>query len=195
MNEWGNNPASYEAIASLISAVGVIAVFISTLLTWRALHETKSQRQSMEREIAVRMRPWVGLFGFDYKLDQSRGGTLYLLLRNFGPLPAQRANLSLVLKPLKPNDKEPDNSIKREEHGLKALLPEEEGNYVIDLTPYPQFAEWRSAGRDIRVDGLFKYSVDQFEFKTEMEGTIWFSEYVPEHGKAVRVSWRNKEAS
>jgi hypothetical protein len=113
MNEWGNNPATYEAIGAVVAAVGVIAVFISTLLTWRTLYETRAQRDTMEREMAVRMRPWVGLFGFAYKPVQSRGDTLCLLLRNFGPLPAQRAKLSLVLQPLKPIDKEPDNPIKR----------------------------------------------------------------------------------
>jgi hypothetical protein len=195
MNEWGNNPATYEAIGSVVGAIGVLAVFISTLLAWRSLHETRAQRQATEREFAVRMRPWVGLFGFGYNPSESRGGMLHLLLRNFGPLPAQRANLSLVLRPLKPIDKEPDNPIRREEQGTKALLPEEEGNYVIDLSPYPQFAEWRTARRDVRVEGIFKYSLDQFEFKTEMEGMIWFSESPQENGQEVKINWRNKEAS
>ena len=193
MDEWGNNPATYQALGSVVAAVGVLAVFISTLLAWRSLHETRAQRQATERELAVRMRPWVGLFGFSFSSSPPKGDTLRLLLRNFGPLPAQRANLSLVIRPLKPIDKEPDNPIMREEQGVKALLPTEEGNYVIDLSPYPQFVAWRTARRDVRVEGVFKYGLDQFEFKTEMEATIWFSESSEE--EEVGFNWRNKTAS
>lgn len=193
MNEWGNNPATYQAIASVVAAIGVSAVFISTLLAWRSLRETKAQRQATEREIAVRMRPWVGLFGFAFDPKGTKEDTLQLLLRNFGSLPAQQAKLSLSLRPLKPIDNEPDNPIMREEQGVKTLLPMEEGNYAIDLSPYPQFTLWRTARRDVKVEGLFKYALDQFEFRTDMEATIWFSECLPDHD--VRVNWRNKEAS
>src|SRR5205807_4539275 len=117
MNEWGNNPATYQAIGSLIAAFGVLAVFISTLLAWRSFHETRAQRKATEREIAVRMRPWVGLFGFSFDPSPPKGNAIHLLLRNFGPLPAQRANLSLVLRPRKPINYEPDNPLSRSEQG------------------------------------------------------------------------------
>jgi hypothetical protein len=111
MNERGNNPGTYQAIASVVASIPVSAVFISTLLAWRSLCETKAQRQATEREIAVRMRPWVGLFGFAFDPKGTKEDTLQLLLRNFGPLPGQQAKLSLSLRPLNPIDNEPDKVI------------------------------------------------------------------------------------
>jgi hypothetical protein len=193
--EWGNNPATLEAIGTVVSAVGVFAVFISTLLAWRALKETKAQRHAIEREIAVRMRPWVGLFGFAFHPSDSVEDKLTLCLRNFGALPAQRAALSLTMRPVKAIDNEPDNPVKRQEQGAKVLLPGEEGNYAVPLSQYPQFGAWRRARRDVRIEGTFTYAVDQLEFGTELEATIWFSESAFESDKTVRINWRNRSAS
>lgn len=194
-SEWGNNPATYEAIGTVVSAVGVFAVFISTLLAWRALKETKAQRHAIEREIAVRMRPWVGLFDFAFHPSDSAEGKLTLCLRNFGALPAQSAALSLTIRPVKAVDNEPDNPVKRQEQGAKVLLPGEQGNYTVPLSQYPQFGAWRRARRDVRIEGRFTYAVDELEFGTELEATIWFSESAFENDEAIRINWRNRSAS
>lgn len=195
LSEWGNNPATFEAIGTVVSAASVFAVFISTLLAWRALKETKAQRNTMEREIAVRMRPWVGLFGFAFQPSDSAEEELTLCLRNFGALPAQRAGLSLTIRPVKAIDNEPDNPIKRHEQGAKVLLPGEEGNYRVPLSQYPQFEAWRRMRRDVRIEGTFTYAVDRLEFGTELEATIWFSECALECDATVRINWRNRSAS
>lgn len=197
MNDWGNNPATYEAISSVVTAVGVLAVFGSTILGWFALRETKAQREALEREMAVRMRPWVGLFGFGFeprKCASNAKDELRILLRNFGSLPAQRANLSLLIHPVKIAENEPDNTIRRHEAGIKTLVPQEEGNYRIDLSQYPQFTVWRESRRDVRVEGTFRYGLDSHDFLTTFEATIWFSESPKENDANVRTNWRNKEA-
>lgn len=199
MNEWGNNPATYEAIGSMLGGVGVIAVFVSTLLAWQGLRETKAQRQAAERELAVRMRPWVGLFGFAFEPARSnaphKGDALRLNLRNFGILPAQRSQLQLVVRPVTQRDREPDNAVRRQETGSKVLLPGEKGDYRIDLLQYPQFSLWREGRRDVRVEGTFTYTVDQLNFETRFEATIWFSEGVKENDHEVRTNWRNTETA
>lgn len=194
MGEWGNNPATYQAVSSVVGAVGVVALFVSTLLAWRALRETRAQRQAIEREMAVRMRPWVGLFGFRFDPSGPSGNTLFLLLRNFGVLPAQQANLSLVIRPLQPEENEPDNPIRRSERGEKVLLPNEEGNYTIDLSKYSQFALWRNARRDVRVEGVFSYAIDALPLRTSFEATLWFSEGDYANDRNVRINWRNTKA-
>ena len=195
MNEWGHNPATYQAIGSVVGAAGVVAVFVSTLLAWRALRETRAQRQAIEREMAARMRPWVGLFAFTFRPSRaSSGDVLVLNLRNFGQLPAQRASLSLLVRPQKLADADSDNLIRRCEEGTKVLLPGEEGNYTIRLSEYPQFAVWRAARRDVQVEGTVCYCVDGLPFKTSFQATIWFHGTDYGSDEQVRINWRNTEA-
>jgi hypothetical protein len=75
-----------------------------------------------------------------------------------------------------------------------ALLPDEEGNYFIELVSYPQFAIWKEKRRDVRIEGIFTYSLDQFQFKTEFEATIWFSEADELPDSNTKINWRNKVA-
>lgn len=56
---WGNNPETYQAISGVVAAIGI-------LFAWWSLRETQAQRRSIEREMAVRMRPWMGLFDFKF---------------------------------------------------------------------------------------------------------------------------------
>lgn len=195
MNDWGNNPATYQAIGAVVAAVGVFAVFVSAHLAWRALRETRAQREAIEREMAARMRPWVGLFGFGFDPTGRSGNTLSVELRNFGTLPAQHANLSLTIRPLNPLSNEPDNAITRAERGEKVLLPNEQGNYTINLSEYPQFSVWRAARRDVRVEGMFSYALDGIAFRTAFEATVWFSEGEFANDRTVRINWRNTAAS
>jgi len=84
MDRWGNNPSTVEAIATALAVVAI-------LFAWLSLRESKAQREAFEAEINARMRPWVGLFGFQYKKGESKDPKLAVLLRNFGPLPAQKS--------------------------------------------------------------------------------------------------------
>jgi len=118
MNEWGNNPATYQAIGAIFSFIGIIAVFIA----WRSLKESKAQRLAIEDEMAARMRPWVGLFGCDFNLNLDGDPSLdelHLLLRNFGSLPAQNAYLTLKIVPLKVDDYVKEKKNKNEKHKNK----------------------------------------------------------------------------
>lgn len=197
MNEWGNNPATYQAIGAIFTSIGIIAVFVSTILAWRSLRETKAQRRAIEDEMAVRMRPWVGLFNcsFNLQLEGEDGvDELHLLLRNFGTLPAQKAYLKITIIPLKVDEYEPSNPIKTEETGTKVLLPLEEGNYKINLANYPQFSIWKNERRDLRVDGYFSYSLGNLNFYSQFECLLRFGVLNSEN-KHFKLNWRNQEAS
>lgn len=70
--EWGLNPATVRAIASVATAIGVI-------FAWLSLRERKKRRQAVEREMAV------GVFDFDFLPAFRREGrdedALFLLLK------------------------------------------------------------------------------------------------------------------
>jgi hypothetical protein len=187
MNGWGNNPATLGAVAT---AVAVVAIFFA----WLSLRESKAQRRALEAEIAARMRPWVGLFNFEF---QGAGGDeprLRVLLRNFGPLPAQQARLKLVVEPREVYGDERPNPIVLEEPEEKALMPTEDGNYSIDLTPYPQMKEWIGAARDVVVKGTFDYTLAGKRLQSQFQATLWFSQnQSPE--VPVPTSWRNRSAT
>lgn len=140
MSVWGNNPATLEAAATAVAAVAIV-------FAWLSLRESKAQRRALEAEIAARMRPWVGLFDFGIEGAEEGEAKLRVLLRNYGPIPAQQARLKLVLEPRETRGNERPNPIIWEERDDKALMPTEEGNYSIDLTPYPQMKEWIDAAR------------------------------------------------
>jgi hypothetical protein len=199
MNEWGNNPATYEAIAAIISSIGIFAVFISTILAWHSFRETRAQRRAMENEMAARMRPWVGLFDCKFNINSENEADfdideLHLLLRNFGTLPAQNAFLRTTIIPLKVGEYESKNPINAEEKGAKVLLPLEEGNYKINLSNYPQFATWKKERRDLRVDGDFSYCLSKLEFHCRFECVLRFGVPNTEY-KHFKVTWRNQEVS
>ena len=199
MSEWGNNPATYQAIGAIFSSAGIFAVFISTILAWRSLRETRSQRRAIEAEMAARMRPWIGLFSckFNINVDDKTKfdiDELHLLLRNFGTLPAQKAFLKTTIVPLKIDDYEASNPIMTEEKGSKVLLPLEEGNYKINLSNYPQFATWKEERRDLRVDGDFSYSLGDLSFHSRFECVLRFGLLNTEN-KHFKVNWRNQDVT
>lgn len=191
MNEWGNNPSTYQAIGAIFSSIGIIAVFIA----WRSLKESKAQRLAIEDEMAARMRPWVGLFGCEFNLaleGESSLDELHLLLRNFGSLPAQNAFLIIKVVPLKIDDYEPSNPIISEEKGEKVLLPAEEGNYKINLSNYPQFLTWKKERRDLRVEGKFLYKLSKREFNSMFECVLRYG-VLNNENKHFKLNWRNVE--
>jgi len=197
MSEWGNNPETYQAFGSLVTALGVIALFCSTLFAWWSLRETQAQRKAVEREMAARMRPWMGLFAFSFEPavpeSEHTEDVIKLLLKNFGALPAQTVHLSLCVCPIKREDSEHENAVHREETGGdKALLPGEDGDYRIVLSEYPQFVTWRDARRDVQIKGTLGYTLDQFRFKTDFEAAILFSTGSKEDDAKVNLRWRNQ---
>ena len=199
MNEWGNNPQTYQTVASVVTAASIVALFFTTLFTWWSLRETQIQRKAIERELAARMRPWMGLFDFEFE-SSSRDqldsvDAIKFLLKNFGVLPAQNVVVSLRLYPFKRGDGEPDNSIRWEDNsGAKAILPGEDGNYRLPLTKYPQFAAWRDARRDIQIDGLLSYELDHAKFSTEFKAGLLFGSG-RKMNEDVKLSWRNCSAT
>ncbi|MFB9321817.1 hypothetical protein [Cryptosporangium minutisporangium] len=188
MDEWGNNPATVEALATAMAVLAVI-------FAWLNLRESKANRHAAQAEIAARMRPWVGVFDFAIKgLDGDDGPTLCLLLRNFGPIPAQHARLSVTLEPRdRPHD-EPPNPISWQEQNRKVLMPLEDGNYPISLKRFPQMQDWIAAGRDVVVRGSFEYSRADAEFGSSFEATLWLSrDRAP--GQPPSTNWRNTAAT
>jgi hypothetical protein len=191
MNEWGNNPATYQAIGAIFSSIGIIAIFIA----WQSLKESKAQRLAIQDEMAARRRPWVGLFGCDFILPVEGGSgldELHLLLRNFGTLPAQNAFLTIMIIPLRIDNYEPSDRIVSEEKGGKVLLPDEEGNYKINLSNYPQFLTWKEERRDLRVEGNFLYKLSNREFSSVFECVLRYG-IVNSKNKQFKINWRNIE--
>ncbi len=51
----------------IIQGIGVVAVTLTLYVYYRQLRTMNNQRQAMEREMAARMRPWIGLFDFGFE--------------------------------------------------------------------------------------------------------------------------------
>lgn len=185
----------FEIAQLVVQGLGVVALILTLYVYYRQLRTMDQQRRAIEREMAARLRPWVGLFDFGFEPaapPRQRNDVLRLFLRNCGALPAQEAQLSLVLHPAKPGNDEVDRPIHWQEAGVKALVPGEDGNYGIDLSKYPQFAQWRETRQDVVVEGSMTYSLDQASFHTEFEAALRFSEDPDAEGR-VKTRWRNQE--
>ena len=197
MDSWGNNPATYQAVGAVFSSVGIIAVIIYTYLTWRLFQETKTQRVAIEGEMAARMRPWVGLFACNVNLDFETGkqlDELSLLIKKFGPLPAQRASLSLEIVPLNNMGYPSTDVIQIKEDGAKVLMPAEEGNYKINLSEYQQFLAWKLEKQSFRVIGTYSYSLADLNLNSQFECIVRFD--VPNWTNPYyKLNWRNQLAS
>jgi hypothetical protein len=182
---WDWNPATLEAWATTGLAVfTVVAVFFAGL-SWRG----------SRAEIRSRMRPWVGLFGFEFMQDDDAGEQwLRVLLRNFGPLPAQKAALVVVLRPERLNDGEQPNPARSEKQEENILMPLEDGKYGVRLSPYPQVAVWISERRKVIAEGTFSYALGKKTFESKFVGELWFGSRPLPNG-SVPTNWRNVSAT
>ena len=183
MDSWGNNPATLGAAATAVAAAAII-------FAWLSLRESKAQRRALEAEISSRMRPWVGLFSLEFQGGKGHGAELHFLLRNFGPLPAQQARLKIVVEPREESSDERANPIVLEESGVKALMPTENGDYVIDLSRYQQMNEWIRAGQDVVVNGTFEYALVERKFQSQFLATLWFSRSQSPDATAFAKRWK-----
>ena len=187
--------SAFEVAQIIVQGVGVIAVLVTLYFYYRQLHTMDRQQIAIEREMAARMRPWVGLFDFEFELaSATQGGSdsLRVLLRNCGALPAQGSQLQLMIHPVKPGEAAADKPIHWREAGAKALVPGEDGKYRIELSQHPQFAQWRLSRRDVVIEGMMNYSLDQTSFRTAFEAVLRFSEEPDAVGR-VKTRWRNQE--
>jgi hypothetical protein len=182
MNGWGDNPATLGAAATAVAAAAII-------FAWLSLRESKAQRRAFEAEIAARMRPWVGLFNLEFQGAKTGEAKLHVLLRNFGPLPAQQARLKIVVEPREAVGDERANPIVREESGDKALMPAENGDYSIDLARHSQMKDWIRAGRDVVVNGTFDYALAERKFQSQFQATLWFSRNASPDASALTSRW------
>jgi hypothetical protein len=197
MNEWGNNPFTYQAIAVIVLSFGVVAIFIIAFVVWSSFRKINLQRKVYEDKMIARMRPWIGLFNCEFNLDmEDKKGIdeLHLLLKNYGNLPAQKASLRTRIMPLNKNNLDITNPIVTEEVDLKVLLPLEEGNYKINLTNYPQFLTWKRERCDLIVNGEFLYSLSNDNYYLRFECILKFG--IPNaDNKYFKLNWRNQEVS
>lgn len=185
---------AYEAATLAVQAVASIAVVLTLIVVYRQMRTMDRQLRAMEGEMAARMRPWVGMFDFDFvpATTPATADVLKVLLRNSGTLPAQNARLTLRLFPTQSGNEPDDKPVEWMETGVKALVPGEEGNYGIQLTPYPQFSIWRHSGRDVMVEGTMNYALDDRHFQSKFVAALRFSEDPDSEGR-VRTRWRNVE--
>lgn len=184
---WGNNPQTWSVVLAAVTAVGVVVLFLN-------LRESRSQRQALEGEIAARMRPWVGLFGFYFERSAEEINFLRPLLKNFGALPALDARLRLRIGPVESSDSE--DEIRWTESAVKVLMPSEDGDYKIDMSQYPQFEIWRAAARDMHVHGDFEYGSNGFSrLSSSFAATIEFRGVPGSALAEVNVKWRNTAAT
>lgn len=187
MSEWGNNPPTWEAIATVVTAISIILAVFS-------FRETRAQRRTLEKEVAVRMRPWIGLFNFSFATsDRSDGDdSIQWLLRNVGPLPAQNVHVQVTMQPTEKLPNEPDNKIHWLEPGEKTLMPDEDGTYGLPTRKYAQFAVWREAGRDVAIEGTVDYTLGAAVYRSKFWAAIRFSAPARQP-EQVPISWRNQE--
>jgi len=178
----------FEVLQSVVQTIILIAVIATFVVYYCQMRTMERQARAIEDEMAARLRPWIGMFEFGYK--PGADCALHINLRNVGPLPAQRAHLELSLHP-RDDDGPP---ITWREQQLKALVPSEEGNYVIALQPYTKFLEWQQARREIVVEGIITYSLAGKAFESRFEASLRFNEAPDEEGK-VRKRWRNVEVT
>ncbi|MFC3962862.1 hypothetical protein [Nocardia jiangsuensis] len=180
-------------MATVGAATFAVAAIVVAVISMR---EARAQGQMLQAEVRDRMRPWVGLFGFDFVRDHTGKPALRLQLRNFGPLPARRARLCLIIEPAQSNPGEQPNPINYREPTQKVLVPEEDGNYRISLAQFPQLEGWISDGRDTVVKGTFEYALDERVLESKFEATLWFSKPPPPSpGPLVEMNWRNTFAT
>lgn len=179
---WGANPATFEALATTVAAVFAI---VAALIAWRSWRASRS-------EISDRMRPWVGLYDFEFHRDAFGAPKLRVLLQNRGPLPAQDAHLKVELRPrtlLRYG--EIVVPIVSEKVEQKILMPSEDGDYGIKLAPYPDLETWISDKRDIAVFGTFTYALGKRVFESKFQAELWFSRPEPPIQRSVRF-WEPK---
>jgi hypothetical protein len=123
---------------------------------------------AMEREMAAGMRPWVGMFVFEFvpAVPPESADVVLALLRNSGALPAQDARLTMRFYPVTSDRGAEGESAEWKESGVKALVPGEEGNYAVSLAPYPQISVWRDSGKDVAVEGSMSYALEDRNFQS-----------------------------
>lgn len=174
----------------MIELVGTIALVLTLFVYSGQLRTMNAQRRAMEREIASRMRPWVGMFHLELDSESPSNGAkehrLRILLKNFGAVPAQRARLGLIAKAADGMSALP----LLQEAGLKALMPGEEGNYRFALGAHPEYVGWAERRAEVEIEGEMTYALGEAEYRTEFEITINFSG--PD--QQPNVKWRNCEA-
>lgn len=196
---WGNNPGTYQAVGAIVTSVGIILLGLYTLYTYWSLRELRAQREAQERELTFRLRPWLGVFEFGFRsANPSIAGdedAIIFLMKNAGALPAQRVDLRLAIFPARWNENERENPIHWSEGGAKTVFPGEDGNYTVRLSDYPQFARWRSACRDVKVEGDVAYRLGGTSYRTTSEGAFLFSLSTEGDDSAVKVPWRNCDAT
>jgi hypothetical protein len=190
--------STYETATLLVQGLAAVAVVLTLVVYFRQMRTMERQVQAMEREMAARMRPWIGMFDFGFAAAAlpETADVLRVLLRNSGALPAQNARLTLRFYPISsPSDSDSgtgDASVEWAETGVKALVPGEEGNYAISLAPYPQISLWRDAGKDVVVEGVMSYALEDRSFRSKFLACLRFSEELDASGN-VRTRWRNLE--
>lgn len=154
------------------------------------------------------MRPWVGLYDFEFQRDAFGAPRLRVLLQNRGPLPAQNAHLKVELRPRElMRYGEIVVPIVSEKVELKILMPSEDGDYGIKLSPYRDLETWISHRRDISVFGTFTYALGKQQFESKFRAELWFSRPQPPiersfrfwetkpPRKLVQTNWRNVSAT
>lgn len=203
---WDWNPATVEALGA--AGAGLFAS-IAVVVAWLSWRQSKKQTKALEDEISARLRPWVGLYDFEYRRNEADQPVLHVLLRNLGTLPAQDADLKIVVRPVQWMDGETPNPAVSQKPEAKALMPSEDGDYTIGLARYPQVDLWIATERDVVVEGTFTYSLEKRSFQSTFVGELWFSRPKPKPAKAwwkffkqptndtklVPTTWRNVSAT
>lgn len=181
---WGWDPATLEAWATAVGAGFAIVAAVFAGLTWRG----------SSSEVNARMRPWVGVDEFKFFRGSDGRPLLFVLLKNTGTLPAQKALLELRIEPAEPRPGEQANPIINKKDEEKVLVPQEDGNYTIGLAQYAQLEPWIADKRDLKVEGTFTYALEKKKFKSKFVADLLFSRPVPAD-KEVDWRWRNTSAT
>ena len=188
--DWGWNLQTLQAAGSIGTTFAALGIIATLFLTMRAT-------QVAQREVASRMRPWLGVS--DVKFEAS-GGTapsptdlVIIEYHNVGALPSQNAKIYLRLEPEKseepPSTTQDDEPVVLEEPLLGSIFPNEPSKqrFKIQGTRVPS---WRQGRRTVLVIGEFQYALDGKRFRTEFEVKLDFTS----DANHPDISWHNIRA-
>lgn len=185
-------PTDFGWNLATIQAGGTLGVFGSLFLAWRAIVHGRE-------DSSLRVRPWVGVTGFDYKAPSGTGlfveETISVHYQNIGNLPARSLTIELTAQPIVPpgdDSTSSDDPQKFDTLTFGAVFPGEDSVQHFRLVGVQsgRLAAWLRA-YDVRLTGEVSYGFTGKEsYVTTFEAVIPLGADEDAH-----ISWANQSAS
>lgn len=161
MNEWGWNPASFQAIGSLITIGVLILALWTASQARRSANAAQASANVVAKESELRTRPWLSFTGCRWRNGVD---TITMGFRNVGALPAQDVTSSVQV--FRPDGLE-TASVKESDLGI--VFPGGLANHNIYSDLFP---EWMEQQLNVPFEGLVTYRFGDAWHVTRFKGTI-----------------------